>query len=450
MDIEKELKTLIKNSIEFDLKEEDIVIERPKKNDHGDYSSNVDLKFCKVLGKNPMDVAEDIKNNISSNLVEKIEIVRPGFINFFVKKDYLLDNIINIIEQGSSYGKLESKNKSVNVEFASINPTGIIHLGHARGSCFGDSLANVLAFAGYDVTREYYVNDAGNQMNNMALSIIERYKEIQGLESHMEDDYYHGKEIIDIAQKLYNEYGNKLDINDVKFFRDYGLKTFLNRIKEDLEAINVKFDVWTSEQTLRDRGLVSDALKKLKEQGYTYEKDGHIEVKGEALKPYGAMDNLIASQAWTFKESPIISFGIVNYLQFGKSPEETIEEYKKNLIMFQFPCKKLSFDYLELEEIDKDTGNIKTTRLQNMNRVFPAKKELERGIVYKHKERDGKHTKSKIAGLPENMFVYNGDIRGEETVKELDKRIDFDYYVNRIYERILEFVNIPKVKDFDI
>ena len=183
---------------------------------------------------------------------------------------------------------------------------------------------------------------------------------------------------------------------------------------------------------------------------YTYEKDGHIEVKGEALKPYGAMDNLIASQAWTFKESPIISFGIVNYLQFGKSPEQTVEEYKTNLLMFQFACKKLSFDYLELEEIDKDTGNIKTTRLQNVNRVFPAKKELERGIVYKHKERDGKHTKSKIAGLPENMFVYNGDIRGEETVKELDKRIDFDYYVNRIYERILEFVNIPKVKDFDI
>ena len=183
---------------------------------------------------------------------------------------------------------------------------------------------------------------------------------------------------------------------------------------------------------------------------YTYEKDGHIEVKGEALKPYGAMDNLIASQAWTFKESPIISFGIVNYLQFGKSPEQTVEEYKTNLLMFQFACKKLSFDYLELEEIDKDTGNIKTTRLQNVNRVFPAKKELERGIVYKHKERDGKHIKSKIAGLPENMFVYNGDIRGEETVKELDKRIDFDYYVNRIYERILEFVDIPKVKDFDI
>ena len=162
------------------------------------------------------------------------------------------------------------------------------------------------------------------------------------------------------------------------------------------------------------------------------------------------MDNLIASQAWTFKESPIISFGIVNYLQFGKSPEQTVEEYKNNLLMFQFACKKLSFDYLELEEIDKDTGNIKTTRLQNVNRVFPAKKELERGIVYKHKERDGKHTKSKIAGLPENMFVYNGDIRGEETVKELNKRIDFDYYVNRIYERILEFVDIPKVKDFDI
>lgn len=183
---------------------------------------------------------------------------------------------------------------------------------------------------------------------------------------------------------------------------------------------------------------------------YTYEKDGHIEVKGEALKPYGAMDNLIASQAWTFKESPIIAFGIVNYLQFGKAPEQTVEDYKNNLLMFQFSCKKLSFDYLELEEIDKDTGNITTTRLQNVNRVFPAKKELERGIVYKHKERDGKHTKSKIAGLPENMFVYNDDIRSPETVKELDKRIDFNYYVNRIYERILEFVNIPKVKDFNI
>ena len=172
MNIELELKKLIKNVLnDLDL-EEDIIIEIPKDRSNGDYSSNVAMKCCKKLGKSPIEIANLVKDNISSDLIESIEIKNPGFINFFVNKTYLFEELKEIIKLENNYGKNNlGEHKKVNIEFVSVNPTGTIHLGHARGACIGDSLANILSFNGYDVTKEYYINDAGNQMNNMALSI---------------------------------------------------------------------------------------------------------------------------------------------------------------------------------------------------------------------------------------------------------------------------------------
>ena len=206
MNIESKLKNIIKNAIDLDIDASDIEIEVPAIKEHGDFSSNIAMKCCKKLGKSPILIAQDIINNISDDLILKVEVKGPGFISFFVKKDYLLENIKTIIKEDENYGRSNiGNNTKINVEFVSVNPTGIIHVGHGRGACFGDSLCNILSFSGHDVTREYYINDAGNQMINMALSIKERYKEICGLESHMEENYYMGEEIKDVAKMMYEE-----------------------------------------------------------------------------------------------------------------------------------------------------------------------------------------------------------------------------------------------------
>lgn len=275
MNIKDNLKKLIAESLDNEISVEEIIIEMPADKNNGDFSSNVAMKSCKKLNKKPLEIAEIVKNNIKDELIEKIEIAGPGFINFFVNKNYLLENIKKVLGEKENYGKSNiGGSKTVDLEFVSVNPTGVMHLGHTRGACFGDSLGNILSFAGYDVTKEYYINDAGNQMINMAKSIKERYKEICGLPSQMEENFYYGNEIIEIAKKMYEDKQEGYLDADLEVFKKIGLNTFLNKIKEDLLTIGVKFDVWSSEQALRDNGKVERALKKLKDLGYTYEKEG--------------------------------------------------------------------------------------------------------------------------------------------------------------------------------
>ena len=183
-------------NIEYNL----IDIEVPSNKEYGNYSSNVALKCAKLVNLNPRDLALKIKEKIQDEKIEKIEIAGPGFINFYLKVDYLYD-FLNRIIVNNTYGSSDfGKNKKINIEFVSANPTGTLHLGHARGAAYGDALARIMSFAGYDVTREYYINDGGNQINNLAYSIYERYKECLGLECNLLDDYYHGPEIITIAK----------------------------------------------------------------------------------------------------------------------------------------------------------------------------------------------------------------------------------------------------------
>lgn len=274
MNIKEELKILIKNALNTDISLEEITIEIPAHKDHGDYATNVAMKLSKKLGKKSIDIANDIVNNIDKEKILNIEVAGPGFINFFLKKDYLFDNVKKVLKEEENYGRTNiGNNEKVNVEFVSVNPTGIIHLGHARGAAYGDSLCNILDFAGYKTTREYYVNDAGNQMFNMAKSVRERYKELCGLPFQMEENYYYGKEIIDVAKQIYDKHGDKFLNEDIKEYWKIGLEYFLNQIKEDLKLARVHFDVWSSEQAIRDRGIVEECLNKLKKDGRTYEKE---------------------------------------------------------------------------------------------------------------------------------------------------------------------------------
>jgi arginyl-tRNA synthetase len=293
--VQQKLKEEIKHAVlQAGLAEENqlpaIILEKPKEKTHGDYSTNIAMQLARIAKKAPRQIAEEIihhvnKENVS---VKKIDIAGPGFINFFMDKHYLTQLIPTIIHEGENYGKSDfGKGEKIQVEFVSANPTGDLHLGHARGAAVGDSLCNILAAAGYDVTREYYINDAGNQIHNLALSVEARYFQALGLEKEMPADGYHGQDIIEIGKSLANEYGDKFvhapEEERYEFFRTYALNKEMEKLKKDLEDFRVKFDVWYSETSLYKNGKIDKALKALQEKGQIYEKDGAIWLKTEAL-----------------------------------------------------------------------------------------------------------------------------------------------------------------------
>lgn len=285
MSIKNTLASMIKNSLEkiTTLNPEDIniVVEIPANKDFGDYSTNIALTLTKKLHKSPMDIATEIKENFEVlDVVEDIKIVNPGFINFYLKKDYILSKINYIIEKEKNYGKNNiGNNKKINIEYVSANPTGILHIGHGRGATYGDNLARIMTFSGYDVTKEYYINDAGNQMNNLGISIKERYKELCGLDCNLPEDGYHGKEIITLAKLIYDNYKDTKLSENIEFFKQKGLKKLLEQIKKDLDHYRVNFNVFTSEQSLYDKCLVDDVLTKLQISNHCYIKDDALWLK---------------------------------------------------------------------------------------------------------------------------------------------------------------------------
>ena len=283
MSIKKELQQIIKNSLDksnIDLPVKDITIETPKEVTNGDYSTNVALILTKKLHQNPMEIAALIKDNIKNEIIDKIEIAKPGFINIYLTKARLQSEIKKINLAGKNYGKSNiGNNEKINIEYVSANPTGTLHIGHGRGAAYGDNLSRIMSFAGYDVTREYYINDAGNQMNNLGISIKERYKEVCGLTCNLPEDGYHGKEIIELAKQIYEKYQDKKLNEDIDFFRQEGLTVLLNKIKKDLDKFRVNFDVFTSEKSLYDKGLVENVLNSFKKNNECYIEDNALWLK---------------------------------------------------------------------------------------------------------------------------------------------------------------------------
>ena len=265
------------------LEEVDIMFEVPKEEGHGDYSTNIAMRLARVLHKAPVVIANDIISKIDLNLyhLENIEVAGAGFINLYIDKKYLAGVIFQILKEQNKFGSSNIGNgEKVLLEYVSANPTGYLHIGHGRGAAYGDSLSRIMKKAGYDVTREHYVNDAGNQINNLVISIYERYKELFGLECNLTDDCYHGKEIITIAEDIKAKYGDYyLNNNYEEDFRSFGLEFLLNGLKKDLKDFHVEFDNWFSERSLYQHGDVQNTLKYLIDNGYTYEEDGAIWLK---------------------------------------------------------------------------------------------------------------------------------------------------------------------------
>ncbi|WP_286059365.1 arginine--tRNA ligase [Bacillus mojavensis] len=290
MNIAEQMKDVLKEEIKAavlkaGLAEEsqipNVVLETPKDKTHGDYSTNMAMQLARIAKKAPRQIAEEIVTSFDKGKasIEKLDIAGPGFINFYMDNQYLTKLIPSVLEAGEAYGETNIGNgERVQVEFVSANPTGDLHLGHARGAAVGDSLCNVLAKAGYDVSREYYINDAGNQINNLALSVEVRYFEALGLEKPMPEDGYRGEDIISIGKRLAEEYGdrfvNEEESERLAFFREYGLKYELEKLRVDLENFRVPFDVWYSETSLYQNGKIDKALDALREKGHVYEEDG--------------------------------------------------------------------------------------------------------------------------------------------------------------------------------
>lgn len=283
MSIKNEIRHNIKcilDSLNIEVPEKEINVEVPANKKNGDYATNIALVLARTLKKRPMDIAKEILPLFDQKLFDNIFIAEPGFINLVISKKHLLDNINTIVKEGSNYGRSNyGQNKKVNIEFVSANPTGILHVGHGRGATYGDNIARILKFSGYDVTKEYYINDAGNQMNNLGISIKERYKEVCGIESELPEDGYHGKEIIDIAKNIYECYGNAKLEESIDFFKKEGLDILLEQIKKDLDTYRVNFDIFTSEQSLYDRDLVESTLDKLKKSGKCYVQENALWLK---------------------------------------------------------------------------------------------------------------------------------------------------------------------------
>lgn len=259
----------------------DFVIETPKDEKNGDFSTNVAMQLTRIMRQNPRKIAEAIVGGIAlPELIDHIDIAGPGFINFYLVNHWLHKVLPAIQQEDADYGKSNAGNgERIQVEFVSANPTGLLHMGNARGGALGDTLAAVLNEAGYACDKEYYINDAGNQVENLGKSVEARYFELLGRDDYeIPEDGYHGKDIIATAQRLLDEKGEAfVDMPEAErrqAMKEYALKEKVTGIRGSLENFGVVFDNWFSEQSLHDAGDVHEVVEILRGKGYVYEKDG--------------------------------------------------------------------------------------------------------------------------------------------------------------------------------
>ena len=249
----------------------------------GDYSSNIALKLAKILKKAPIEIAENIAiHPNASEDVFTLSSSQPGFVNFHISDDYYLKILKQIINESENFGKKKKLNKSANVEFVSSNPTGPLTVGHGRQAILGDMVSNILTWNGYNVTREYYYNDAGKQMRVLAESCYAKYAKQVGRDVEMPENGYVGTYLDEIAEKIVNEHGKDLE-SDNPIFRDFTEKEIFANIENTLLNLGIKFDVFTKEGTFYTNGAIDNVLKILKEKNLSYEKDGAVWFKTSSL-----------------------------------------------------------------------------------------------------------------------------------------------------------------------
>ena len=374
MNIEETLKLKIQDSLKSEgivLDINDIIIEKSKTPEHGDYASNVALKFAGRFHMAPRDLANKIANNIDKEVVEKVEIAGPGFVNFFVKKNAINSIVAQIIKDGDNYGRGENKNKKINVEFVSANPTGDLHLGHARCAAIGDSICRLYDFAGYEVTREFYVNDAGNQIHTLGLSLDIRLRQLLGEKIELPEDSYHAADIIDIAKLYLEKHPNEYKVGDEESFKKlqaFGMHEELEKIKRDLALFRVKFDIYSFETDVRANNHVQDVLEN-KYGEYTYKQDGatflrttdFLDDKDRAVvKSDGSYTYLMPDIAYHLIK---LSRGYDNLIDvLGADHHGYINRMKSALMMQGYAKETLEVELVQVVRLIKDGQEVKMSK----------------------------------------------------------------------------------------
>ena len=258
----------------------EVIIEHPQNPEHGDYASSLPLKLARATGSNPLDIANDIAASIPPTPeIERAVVAPPGFINFTLSAEWLTGQVNSILEAGESYGNIMiGEEKRVQIEFVSVNPTGPLHVGHGRGAILGSTLSNVLAAAGYEVEKEYYINDAGSQIDAFFRSLYARYQQCLGNEVAMPEDGYFGQYLIDLAKEIADQKGDEFlnlpESESIAKLGQVGLEKMIGLIKADLERLGVTFDAWFNERSLYQNGQYDDVMSLLKQGSYISEKEG--------------------------------------------------------------------------------------------------------------------------------------------------------------------------------
>ena len=374
MNIEETLKIKIQDSLKSEgivLDTKDIIIEKSKTPEHGDYASNVALKFAGRFGMIPRDLANKIANNIDKEVVEKVEIAGPGFVNFFIKKNAMNSVVKTIIDAGDNFGRGQNKGKKINVEFVSANPTGDLHLGHARCAAIGDSICRLYDFAGNEVTREFYVNDAGNQIHTLGLSLDVRVRQLLGEKIELPEDSYHASDIIDIAKLYLGKNNNEYKVGDPESFKKlqaFGMHEELEKIKRDLELFRVKFDIYSFETDVRANNHVQDVLEN-KYGKYTYKQDGatflrttdFLDDKDRAVvKSDGSYTYLMPDIAYHLIK---LSRGYDNLIDvLGADHHGYINRMKSALMMQGYASDTLEVELVQVVRLIKDGQEVKMSK----------------------------------------------------------------------------------------
>ncbi|MBM7622681.1 arginine--tRNA ligase [Sporohalobacter salinus] len=280
--LKEKLREAIKRSVGLEIEEiPTIKLEDPREEKHGDYATNIAMVLSGKSEKSSRKIATEISNNLENfNYLSKVKVAGPGFINFYLKNDWLYEVLTEIKEKGMDYGRVNvGEGEKVQVEFVSVNPTGPLHVGHGRGAVVGDVLANLLDVAGYEVSKEYLINDAGNQMDMLGRSVAVRYQQLLGKEVSFLEEGYRGSYIEDIAEEIRikngDEYLEKANNDEIEYFREYAYDKMLNRIKQTVNEFGISFDNWFSERSLHPEAI-EEVVQELKEVEYIYEEDGAL------------------------------------------------------------------------------------------------------------------------------------------------------------------------------
>lgn len=379
--VQQQKETLIEEIKQAILKAElvtevpEIKIEIPKDTKNGDYATNIAMVLTKLAKKNPREIAQAIVDHLDVKKadVTKIDIAGPGFINFYMDNAYLTGIITEALNKKDNFGKAEQpKNEKILVEYVSANPTGSLHIGHARNAAVGDTLCNVLSAAGYDVLREYYINDAGKQIENLAYSIEARYSQALGQEMALPEDGYHGKDIIEIGKKLAEDHPEYKDADKderIKAFRKLGLDYEMEKLKKDLTEFNVHFDNWFSETSLYENKEIDKALDKMRENGYLFEEDGATWLRTTEfgddkdrvlIKKDGSYTYFLPDIAYHYDKIERGYDTLINL--FGADHHGYINRLKASLETFGTDSKRLEIQVMQMVRLLQDGQEVKMSK----------------------------------------------------------------------------------------